>query len=90
LVANYRKAIKQRFKIKWNAKRKRLNWDLHAIIGFYLSFILILITFTGLVMSYDWAENLIYKLADGKAQKVLSLKKYGKVKKKPTQAFCRR
>ncbi|WP_145857532.1 PepSY-associated TM helix domain-containing protein [Pedobacter suwonensis] len=76
-----KKAIKQRFKIKWNAKNKRLNWDLHAVTGFYLSFFLILITLTGLVMSYNWAENLIYKLADGKVMKELSPKNLVKSKK---------
>ncbi|GGH10260.1 PepSY-associated TM helix domain-containing protein [Pedobacter zeae] len=73
-------AIKQRFKIKWNAKSKRLNWDLHAVTGFYLSFFLILITLTGIVMSYDWAENLIYKLADGKVQKELTPKNLVRIK----------
>lgn len=77
----HKKAIKQRFKIKWKAKPKRLNWDLHAVTGFYLSFFLILITLTGVVMSYDWAENLIYKMADGKVQKELSPKNFVKLKK---------
>ncbi|WP_293787445.1 PepSY domain-containing protein [uncultured Pedobacter sp.] len=73
-------AVKQRFKIKWNAKSKRLNWDLHAVTGFYLSFFLILITLTGLVMSYDWAENLIYQLADGKSQNEPPTKNQAKIK----------
>jgi len=73
-------AIKQRFKIKWNAKSKRLNWDLHAVTGFYVSFFLLLITLTGLVMSYDWAENLIYKLADGQLHREPSPKSVVKLK----------
>jgi uncharacterized iron-regulated membrane protein len=62
-------AIKQRFRIKWNASGKRLTWDLHAVSGFYVSIFLLLITLTGFVWSYDWAEQLIYKLADGKIEK---------------------
>lgn len=73
-------AIKQRFKIKWNAKGKRLNWDLHAVSGFYLSIFLLLITLTGFVWSYDWAENLIYKLADGKLEKEAKVKNEAKAK----------
>ncbi|MEH3113418.1 PepSY-associated TM helix domain-containing protein [Pedobacter terrae] len=76
-----KKAVNQRFKIKWKAKSKRLNWDLHAVTGFYLSFFLILITLTGLAMSYDWVENLIYKLADGKVQKELLPKNLARSKK---------
>lgn len=37
-------AIRQRFKIKWNASAKRLTWDLHAVSGFYISLILMVIT----------------------------------------------
>jgi uncharacterized iron-regulated membrane protein len=62
-------AIKQRFRIKRNASGKRLTWDLHAVSGFYMSIILLLITLTGFVWSYDWADQLIFKLADGKIAK---------------------
>jgi uncharacterized iron-regulated membrane protein len=73
-------AIKQRFKIKWNASGKRLTWDLHAVLGFYLSIFLLMITLTGFVWSYDWAENLIYKLADGKLEKAEKIKNIVKQK----------
>jgi uncharacterized iron-regulated membrane protein len=73
-------AIKQRFKIKWNAKGKRLNWDLHAVTGFYTSLFLLLITLTGFVWSYEWAEDLIFKLADGKMEKVAKVKNVDKSK----------
>ncbi|KUJ61265.1 hypothetical protein AR687_13845 [Flavobacteriaceae bacterium CRH] len=72
--------MKQRFKIKWNASGKRLNWDLHAVSGFYLSFFLLLITLTGLVWSYDWVENLIFQVADGHLQKEIKIKNHAKLK----------
>jgi len=72
--------LKQRFKIKWNASGKRLNWDLHAVSGFYLSFFLLLITLTGLVWSYDWVENLIFQIADGHPQKEIKVKNLSKIK----------
>jgi uncharacterized iron-regulated membrane protein len=73
-------AMKQRFKIKWNASGKRLNWDLHAVTGFYLSIFLLVITFTGLMMSYDWLEDTILKMADGKQAKEAKVKSPSKGK----------
>ena len=63
-----RKNSKQRFTIKWNAKFKRLNWDLHAIFGFYVLPFVFLIAITGLVWSYKWVNNIIFMTFDGKPQ----------------------
>lgn len=63
-----RKNRKQRFTIKWNAKFKRLNWDLHAIFGFYVLPFVFLIAMTGLVWSYKWVNNIIFMTFDGKPQ----------------------
>ncbi|SEM73638.1 Uncharacterized iron-regulated membrane protein [bacterium A37T11] len=60
-----RKLLKQRIKIKWDAKSKRLNWDVHAVGGFYTLPILFIIALTGLTWSYDWFENGLYLLFDG-------------------------
>jgi len=57
---------KQRFRIKWNASAKRLNWDLHAVLGFYAWPLVFLIALTGLVWSYKWVNNLIFYALDGK------------------------
>src|SRR5690606_349974 len=48
--------------IKWDGKWKRLNHDLHIVMGFYLSFFLIIIAITGLVMSYNWINKGIFSL----------------------------
>lgn len=69
-----KKAIKQRFKIKWDASGKRLTWDLHAVSGFYISIFLVFITLTGLIWSYDWVEDLLFQLADGKPRKEVKVK----------------
>lgn len=63
-----RKQAKQRLTIKWNAKFKRLNWDLHAVFGFYVLPFTFLIALTGLVWSYRWVNNLIFMTFDGKPQ----------------------
>jgi uncharacterized iron-regulated membrane protein len=60
------KILKQRIKVKWDAKPKRLNWDLHSVSGFYAFPFLLIMTFTGLTWSFDWFENGIYLVFDGK------------------------
>ncbi|NCD71849.1 PepSY-associated TM helix domain-containing protein [Mucilaginibacter agri] len=73
-------AMKQRFKIKWNASGKRLTWDLHAVSGFYMSIVLLFITFTGFVWSYDWVEDMLFKVIDGKVEKAEKVKNKEKTK----------
>jgi len=62
------KQTKQRLTIKWNAKFKRLNWDLHAVFGFYILPFTFLIALTGLVWSYKWVNSIIFISFDGKPQ----------------------
>lgn len=40
------------FKVKWNAKFKRLNYDLHNVIGFYALSICLILTVTGLIIAF--------------------------------------
>lgn len=49
------------FKIKWSARWKRLNIDLHNVLGFYSLIFVILLTATGIVFTFDWFENGVYK-----------------------------
>lgn len=42
-----RKTIKDSFTIMWSAKRKRINYDLHNVLGFYSLLLAVLIAFTG-------------------------------------------
>ncbi|MBN9297714.1 MAG: PepSY domain-containing protein [Filimonas sp.] len=58
-------ARKQRFSIKWNAKWKRVNYDLHNVLGFYMTWIAIFIAVTGLVWGFQWFANSIYWTASG-------------------------
>lgn len=50
-------AFKQRFKIKWNAKFKRLNHDLHNVGGFYVQPFLLILIITGLIWSFRWWQQ---------------------------------
>jgi uncharacterized iron-regulated membrane protein len=60
-----RAARKQRFKVKWNAKWRRVNYDLHNVGGFYMSWIAIFVAITGLVMGFSWVADGIYWLSNG-------------------------
>jgi uncharacterized iron-regulated membrane protein len=48
-----RGARKTSFKVKWNASPKRLNYDLHNVLGFYASWVLVFIVATGLAWSFE-------------------------------------
>ncbi|MFC6099414.1 PepSY-associated TM helix domain-containing protein [Olivibacter domesticus] len=71
-----KKILQQRLKIKWDAKFKRLNWDLHAVGGFYTLPILLIIAFTGLTWSYKWFNDGIFYLFDGKGPQKLAIPYY--------------
>lgn len=48
-----RKQLKKSLTIKWGAKFKRVNYDLHNVLGFYLLIPLLIICLTGLAWSFD-------------------------------------
>lgn len=54
---------KSSFKIKWNASKKRLNYDLHNVTGFYFFIPLFLIAITGSAFYFEketqWVLNAI-------------------------------
>jgi uncharacterized iron-regulated membrane protein len=43
-------------------KGKQKDWNWHNTIGFWCAPVLLLITLTGLIMSYGWANDLLYRL----------------------------
>ncbi len=63
------KILKQRSRIAWSSNWKRLNWDLHAVGGFYVHLVLLAIALTGLTWAYPWFNNAIYLMFDGKPMK---------------------
>jgi uncharacterized iron-regulated membrane protein len=53
---------RQAITIKWNAKSwKRLNWDLHSVLGFYGLSVLLIISLTGIFWVFDSAKWLVSK-----------------------------
>jgi uncharacterized iron-regulated membrane protein len=55
-----KKKLKQRLKLKWSAGWKRVNHDLHIVLGFYSAIFLFAFAFTGLAWSFQWFNNGIY------------------------------
>jgi len=76
----WNRAGKQRsFKIKWGSTWRRINYDLHNVLGFYFLFIAVIIAFTGLYWYFPSAKKAIHFIGTGEfslpednSQKVVS------------------
>lgn len=53
------------FKIKWGASFKRLNLDLHNVLGFYSLLFLLAIALTGVVWGIEWFSKGLYWATSG-------------------------
>lgn len=58
-------AARQRFSIKWSARWRRRNYDLHHVLGFYMTWIGIFLAITGLVMGFQWFARSVYWVSSG-------------------------
>lgn len=56
---------KQRFKLKWNARWRRKNYDLHSVLGFYVSWLGLIFAITGLVWGFQWFNATYYSVISG-------------------------
>lgn len=57
-----RRTAKQAFFIMWSASPKRLNYDLHKVLGFYISWIVIFTALTGLIFAFESFADFTYKV----------------------------
>ncbi len=57
--------LNQAFKIKFNASFKRVNYDLHNVLGFYSFILALVIAITGLVWSFQWFQKGFYFVTSG-------------------------
>jgi len=55
---------KRSFSIKWNGRWRRVNYDLHNVLGFYVTGIAVILAITGLSIAFDWVNDGIYKAAN--------------------------
>ncbi|HNL16281.1 MAG TPA: PepSY-associated TM helix domain-containing protein [Chitinophagales bacterium] len=60
------RSFKPGLTIMWRARWKRINHDLHNVLGFYSLIFLLIMSLTGLTWSYEWYNNGLYKLLTGK------------------------
>ncbi|QCK17141.1 PepSY-associated TM helix domain-containing protein [Mangrovivirga cuniculi] len=70
-----KKGRKQRFKLDWkNTTRwRRKNFDLHTVLGFYLSAFAVVFVLTGLVMALNWFAFLYYNGFGGEKELTFSV-----------------
>lgn len=71
-----RAALKQRFSIKWNARWRRVNYDVHNVGGFYTHLLILLFAVTGLVWTFKWWTNGIYRLLGNDPKTVFTANKH--------------
>jgi uncharacterized iron-regulated membrane protein len=57
--------VRQRFRVKWNASWRRKNFDLHSVLGFYISLVVLVLALTGLVWGFEWFRDAVYATAGG-------------------------
>jgi uncharacterized iron-regulated membrane protein len=48
------------FTIKWGARWRRVNYDLHNVLGFYAASIALILALSGLSIAFDWMRKGIY------------------------------
>lgn len=58
-------ARQQRFSVKWQAPWRRRNYDLHNVLGFYVTGIAALLALTGLVWGFQWFAQSVYWMSSG-------------------------
>ncbi|WP_262920616.1 PepSY-associated TM helix domain-containing protein [Hymenobacter sp. 5516J-16] len=60
-----RQERKQRFTIKWGARWRRINYDLHNVLGFYVASIGLILALTGLFMIFPSVLTSIAYVTNG-------------------------
>ena len=57
--------VDKSFKIKWGASFKRVNLDIHNVLGFYSLILLLFIALTGMVYGISWYSEGLYWVTTG-------------------------
>jgi uncharacterized iron-regulated membrane protein len=60
-----RSGVNKKFKIKWSAGWRRKNYDLHSVLGFYISWLALVLVCTGLVWGFMWFRDGVYAITSG-------------------------
>lgn len=60
-----RKAVESHFTLHRPFKARRLMFDLHSVVGFYVLLPLVVASFTGLVFAFGWFSSGVFRLVSG-------------------------
>lgn len=71
----YANNLKKGFKIKWKAKRRKFNFDLHKIFGIYFFIPLFIIAFTGSYFTFNSVYKSALKVFDSPNTNLINQKK---------------
>lgn len=64
-----KKLRREKFTLKKNVHWKKRNYDLHSVLGFYASWFILFTVLTGLIWSWEWAEDSMFWLTNSKKEK---------------------
>lgn len=60
-----KKGVRKNFTIRWDARWRRKNYDLHRVLGFYIIAIGLILGLTGLVWGFEWFRDSVHEVAGG-------------------------
>ena len=60
-----KKSVRKKFTIKWDGKWRRKNYDLHSVLGFYASWLGLILVLTGLTWGCVWFRDGLFAVASG-------------------------
>ncbi len=63
------KHFKAALTFRWKVKGKARDFNWHTVIGFWSSLVLVILTATAVVMSYNWANNFVYTITGNEPPK---------------------
>ena len=64
-----KRLIRRNFTLKWNATWRRINYDLHNVIGFYATLAALILALTGMVWSFGWFKSTVYAVGAGSTER---------------------
>lgn len=79
-----KKNRREKFTLKKNVHWKKRNYDLHSVLGFYASWFILLTVLTGLIWSWEWAEDGMYWLTNSKQEKRMEINSVAEKTETPT------
>ncbi|MFA7273807.1 MAG: PepSY-associated TM helix domain-containing protein [Crocinitomicaceae bacterium] len=64
-----RRNRKEKFTLKLKVHPVKRNYDLHSVLGFYASWLILFTVLTALIFSFEWAEKSMFALTGSKKER---------------------